>query len=296
MSKVRLALIGEKAAIASLFRQSAGNRRIAVSAVFSDGLSDKEATRYPRARVLPGSDVNSAAGRMVIEQSGAQWLVSVCNYEYLIRRSTLDLFSGRTINLHFGQLPHYAGRHGYQWAIRNGEIATAVTLHQMTFPFDSGQIAAVREVPIGPSDTGLVVYRRCLKEGISLLADFLEGISGGEVPSWLPQAAGRRAYLASDVGDGRIDWSKPVHEITNFVRAANFLPFDSPSYTAWSHCDAGVRRVIYEIRAVDVRGCNHAPGEFWEEGERLLARAGDGVAEITKFRVVPSHTGEPQNE
>jgi methionyl-tRNA formyltransferase len=67
----------------------------------------------------------TAACRQLANRPDA-WLISA-NSTLIIPPVVLDVFAGRSLNLHPGVLPEYAGLHTHQWAIRNGEREFGVT-------------------------------------------------------------------------------------------------------------------------------------------------------------------------
>src|SRR5258705_11054187 len=97
------------------------------------------------------------------------WLVSA-NSTIIIPREVLDLFEGRSLNLHPGLLPEYAGLHTHQWPIGNGEREFGVTVHRVEPQIDAGAIVGQVRFPISPEDTGLSLFSRCLTAGRELFS------------------------------------------------------------------------------------------------------------------------------
>ena len=133
------------------------------------------------------------------------------------------------INFHPGLLPDYAGLNVHQWAILNGETNTGATIHIMTPNLDSGAILAQSSVAIGTAETGLLLFMKLLRGGAALMAEVLQdvGISGLEAAK--PQGQSHRYfYRRKDRPSGRIDFSRPVEEVSRFIRALSYRPMDSP--------------------------------------------------------------------
>jgi methionyl-tRNA formyltransferase len=74
-----------------------------------------------------------------------------------------------SFNLHPGPLPDYAGLNAPSWAIYDGRISHAVTLHWMTPEVDAGPIAYSAELPIEPGDTGASLTANCVRHGLPLV-------------------------------------------------------------------------------------------------------------------------------
>ena len=209
--------------------------------VFSNSYTDRDVA------VSPGKDIHAKDVVARLQDVDKGWFVSVNNFDHIIPARVLRLFGGRALNLHLGILPEYAGRHAYQWAIRNGEEETGTAIHYMEEEFDIGDVVSVFTTPISAQDTGLSVFWRCLDGGVVLFERVVDDLVAGRDLSRIPQDRARRhAYKSADVGDGRIDWSMPAQAVCDFIRAANFLPFQSPSYTPWFTDALGERVDVFK--------------------------------------------------
>jgi methionyl-tRNA formyltransferase len=152
----------------------------------------------------------------------------------ILKSNVLNRLKNGALNVHNGKLPQYAGIHVHQWAIRNGEIETAVTIHKMTTDIDLGDIVAERSVMISPNDTGLSLFRKTVKEGLALMTDVVDQLlkTGGELVYNKQDISERHVYLHKDALDPLIEWPKPADTIRNFIRAGSYYPLQSPTYTA----------------------------------------------------------------
>ncbi len=182
---------------------------------------------------VPVVDVSRFAqetGRIAGKPGG--WLINV-NSTVIIPADVLKLFAGRSLNFHPGLLPEYAGLHTHQWAIRNGEREFGVTVHRMEERIDAGAIVGQQRFPIGPDDTGLSLFSRCLAAGAELFPRIIDQIVRGETLIDIPQdLTRRRLYRHRDALDARIDWNQGAEQIVDFIRAGNYEPFTSPTYVA----------------------------------------------------------------
>jgi len=187
----------------------------------------------------PGVTVNivaapDLAGRLADPSVGPRepepWLISV-NSTAIIRRAVLARFDGRAVNIHPGRLPDFAGLYAVQWAIRLGESATAATAHFMTETLDAGDVIYAAPVPIGPHDTGLSAWLRCLRAQTEVLKWLLTEITAGrELPRFSQDLSRRRCFKAGDaLGD---QFASHLHaiEAERWVRAGNYQPLSSPTY------------------------------------------------------------------
>ena len=150
--------------------------------------------------------------------------------------------------MHPGRLPDYAGLHTHQWAIRNGEAAFGVTVHEMRPSVDTGAVVGRRDFPLQGTETGLSLYLKCMEEGGSLLGEVIDRIVAGKALETHPQdMSRRRLYRHRDALDGRIDWAWTAPVIERFVRAAAYAPLASPTYTPTTHLPYGQVLTVDEV-------------------------------------------------
>ena len=136
------------------------------------------------------------------------------------------------LNLHPGKLPEYAGLHTHQWAIRNGETLFGVTLHHMEPGVDTGDIAYQTLFDIAETDTGLSLFLKCISEGTLLVQKAIQAIADNHEIPHIPQELSKRKLFTHKMAlDGQIEWNQNSKSILNFIRAANYEPFSSPTYS-----------------------------------------------------------------
>jgi methionyl-tRNA formyltransferase len=173
-------------------------------------------------------EINSSAALL---QLGALKIDLIVNFNstILFGEQLLKCPSIGAINFHPGLLPDYAGLNVHQWAILNGETNTGVTIHIMTPSLDEGSILAQSSVPIDTAETGLLLFMKLLRDGATLMAAVLRevGISGLEAAK--PQGRSHQYfYRRKDRPNGCIDFSRPVANVSRFIRALSYRPLDSP--------------------------------------------------------------------
>jgi methionyl-tRNA formyltransferase len=181
-----------------------------------------------------------------------------------------------SFNLHPGPLPQYAGLNAPSWAIYNGEVTHAVSLHRMERGIDTGAIAYEASVPIRPADTGLSLSVACARAGPPLVARLIETAASDPraIPARAQDPALRRYYGRHPPHDGRIPWSAPARRIADFVRAADYGPFPSP----WGRPRTRMDDVELAILKAETTGtsCKSPPGTVGPEDKGgVLVAAGD---------------------
>ena len=182
-------------------------------------------------QVFELSDLKTPQGAQRLKELETDWFFNI-NSTIIYDPDVLDVPREGALNMHPGLLPQYAGLHTHQWAIRNGEQGFGVTLHWMERLVDRGPIAFQKKFPLTPKDTGLSLFIKCLNAGADLVVQALGLIVRGQpLPKTTQDLSKRRLYLLRDAKDGRIDWEQPAGRILDFIRAADYGPFQCPTYT-----------------------------------------------------------------
>jgi methionyl-tRNA formyltransferase len=237
LSRIRVLLVAEEAAGMNAFRivERAGHALVGV--VTASVHEDRRGATVAQLADLAGVEVHDVAAARKAEF--ATW-VRANDIELLLNVHSLVILPLAVVaapaigsfNLHPGPLPNYAGLNTPSWAIYNGEAEHAVTVHWMDAGVDTGAIAYEVRVPIHEDDTGLTLSARCARQGLPLVEELFAAaaLDPAEIPR-RPQAGERRYFGREAPCGGRLDWTGPASRIVNFVRAADYLPFDSP----WGH-------------------------------------------------------------
>lgn len=129
-------------------------------------LSDNVRDRWPYADVRTSGDWSELV-------DGQYDLVVSVSYDRIIGRDLIHA-CGRILNCHLGPLPRYRGMRPINWALKNGEVAHGVTIHEIVEEVDAGPIVAQVEFPIWPEiDEVRDVWERATAYGKLLLTDTL---------------------------------------------------------------------------------------------------------------------------
>jgi methionyl-tRNA formyltransferase len=146
------------------------------------------------------------------EAPGSAPVVVVCGFGLFIPAGLLA--ERLWLNVHPSLLPRWRGAAPVERAILAGDDETGVTIHRTTAELDAGPIAAQRAFSIGPEDDAGAVYDRAAAVAVELLDEVLPQ------PAFTPQPAEGATYAEKiTAADRELDWSRPVEEIVNRVRA-----------------------------------------------------------------------------
>lgn len=138
-----------------------------------------------------------------------------------------------TFNLHASLLPQYRGAAPINWAVINGDTETGATTFFLTHEIDTGKIIRQKHLPIADTDDVGIVHDALMKMGANLVTETVDLLLAGKtdaVPQeeFYKEASELRSAPKIFKDTCRIDWSKPVKRIYDFVRGL------SPSPAAWT--------------------------------------------------------------
>ncbi len=116
------------------------------------------------------------------ELSQTQWdLFVVVAYGKIMPQRVIDLPKYGTINVHYSLLPKYRGATPAESAILNGDTTTGVTIQQMVYKLDAGNILSKKEIAIDPIDTTPILRDKLNTEALTLLPETVKKIIDGTI-------------------------------------------------------------------------------------------------------------------
>jgi methionyl-tRNA formyltransferase len=246
-------LVAEEAAGVQALRVAAGSSHELVAVMTSQGgqrghgAAVREAATRWGYQVWPAEWVKDPGFAARMRTEAVDVLLNVHSL-FVIHPEVLAAPFCGAYNMHPGPLPEYAGLNPVCWALYAGELRHAVTVHRMVPQIDAGPIAYQSWFPIEEQDSALTVSVKCTKAGVPLIAELLTALAEDQasIPE-VPQDLGRRHYYGKEVPNaGQLDWSWPARQVVNFVRACDYLPFESP----WGHPTARLeRRELFIVNA-----------------------------------------------
>lgn len=162
-----------------------------------------------------------------------------------------------TFNLHASLLPQYRGAAPINWAVINGETETGITTFFLKHEIDTGEIIDQVRVPIADTDNVGDVYERLMNLGGDLVVKTVDSILDGSVKTVPQDKLAEREVLrpAPKIFKEtcRIDWSKGVKQIYDFVRGL------SPYPAAWTGlCQGSTAPQVLKIYETDKIFAEHS--------------------------------------
>lgn len=130
-----------------------------------------------------------------------------------------------TFNLHASLLPDYRGAAPINYALINGETKTGVTTFFINEKIDEGNILLQAETEILSEDNAGTLHDKLMLIGAKLVVKTLDNLAENKVLE-KPQPKVENPKMAYKIfkEDTKIDWSKGVEIIYNFIRGMSPYP------------------------------------------------------------------------
>ena len=152
-------------------------------------------------------------------------LIVVAAFGQIIPKEILEMPPLGCVNVHASLLPKYRGAAPIQWALLDGEEETGITLMRMDEGLDTGDILAVRTVPVTGEDTGGSLFDKMASAGAKLLLENLEALKTQSLtPQPQPEESPTAYARMIKKEDGRIDWTREAAWIERQIRAMSPWP------------------------------------------------------------------------
>jgi|SaaInlStandDraft_1057018.scaffolds.fasta_scaffold94460_2 formyltetrahydrofolate hydrolase len=92
----------------------------------------------------------------------------------IIKKHIIDSINCSIVNLHFGITPHYRGVHGAYWALVNNDFLNCgVTLHNLDYGIDTGNIIFQKSIVISKYDNFITYPLIQLDSGLKIIFDYV---------------------------------------------------------------------------------------------------------------------------
>lgn len=190
-------------------------------------------------------------------------LIVVAAYGHILTRRVLETPRLGCINIHASLLPKYRGPAPINWAIINGDAESGVTIMNVVYEVDAGDILLARSTKIGPNETARELHDRLSELGGEALTEALDGLRAGRLRASPQDHSAATTAPMLRKADGEIDWARPARALHDFVRG--MVPWPG-AFTRW-----GERTLkIHETRTTGT-----APGT---EPGIVVATDRDGIA------------------
>ncbi|MGE0564388.1 MAG: methionyl-tRNA formyltransferase [Pseudolabrys sp.] len=197
----------------------------------------------------------------------------VVAYGLILPKSVLDSPALGCFNIHASLLPRWRGAAPINRAIMAGDTETGVSIMKMDEGLDTGAVAMVDRVPIGPDMTAGELHDDLAKLGADVIVRALAALERGTL-TFTPQPADGVTYAAKiDKAETRIGWAKPWREVHNHIRGL------SPFPGAWFELADATR--VKVLRTTRGEGSG-APGAVLDD--KLTIACADGAVRLVQVQ------------
>ena len=189
-------------------------------------LEDNEVKRTALSLGLPVREIGSFKDEEAasLGELKPDLLVAV-SFGLIIPRWFLDLPATGAINVHPSLLPKYRGPAPMQWAIRNGEEGTGITVIRMNERMDAGDILYQEKATLAPEEDAATLSSRLASRVSEILPRVVADVKVKGIGYGTPQDDREASYTPMITKEmGRIDWSLSATEIIRQVRALVLWP------------------------------------------------------------------------
>ena len=209
----------------------------------------------------------------------------VCMMAYVllfVPEAVRDAPTYGTFQYHPSLCPQHRGPSSINWPIAMGKKHTGLTIFWPDDGLDEGPIMLQKTCPIGPDETlGDIYFNKLFPMGVDAMIEGLDMVKAGIIIKH-DQRLDDGTYEGWFNKDAAaIDWSKPVEETFNTIRAAN------PAPGAWTTLN-GEEVKIYDSARIDGDG---TPGEVIDVSDDGVVVQGNGGRIVLK-RVRPAASGK----
>jgi methionyl-tRNA formyltransferase len=199
----------------------------------------------------------------------------VVAYGLILPKPILDAPRLGCLNLHGSLLPRWRGAAPIQRAVLAGDARTGAMVMQMDEGLDTGPIALVDEMAIGPDMTSGELHDKMMLVGADLMGRALAALERGSL-NFTPQNEEGVTYASKiDKAEARIDWSKPAQEVHNLIRGM------SPFPGAWFELELGGQVTRVKVLRSTLGQGSGVPGTILPD---LTIACGDGAVRLVSLQ------------
>jgi methionyl-tRNA formyltransferase len=198
-------------------------------------------------------------------------VVVVVAYGLILPKPILDAPRLGCLNLHGSLLPRWRGAAPIQRAVLAGDARTGVMVMRMDEGLDTGPVALIDEMPIGPDMTTGELHDKMMLVGADLMGRALAALERGSL-TFTPQTEAGATYASKiDKAETRIDWSKPATAVHNLIRGM------SPFPGAWFELELGGQLTRVKAIRSTLGAGSGAPGTILPD---LTIACGEGAVQL----------------
>jgi len=195
----------------------------------------------------------------------------VVAYGKLLPKAVLEAPMLGCLNLHGSLLPRWRGAAPIQRAVMAGDAETGVMVMRMEEGLDTGPVAMMEKLALGPDITSGEVHDRMMMLGADLMTRALAALSRGGLNFTEQSGAGVTYAHKIEKAEARIDWSRSATEIHNQIRGLS--PFPGAYFEAdWGQTLTRVK--VLQAQLVGATGSTELSGTVLDDQLTIATGAG----------------------
>lgn len=200
----------------------------------------------------------------------------VVAYGLLLPKPVLDAPRLGCLNGHASLLPRWRGAAPIQRAIMAGDSETGMMVMRMEEGLDTGPVAMVEKLVIGPDITAGDLHDRLMDVGAALIVEALARLESNALTFTTQAMSGVTYARKIDKSETRVDWTRPAAEVHNHIRGL------SPFPGAWSETEIGGRMERLKLlRSTLSEGAGESGGIL---DDRLTVACGAGAIRLVEVQ------------
>lgn len=204
-------------------------------------------------------------------------IIVVAAYGKILPDYVIDYPKYGCINIHASLLPKYRGAAPIQHSILNGDEKTGISIMQMDYGLDTGDIILTVQTNINEYETSGELFDRLALIGGEAVLKALDIIESGNVVR-VPQSDDFTYASMINKQMGKIDWTKTADEVSRLICAMNPWPL---AYTEYK----GETMKLIEARKTGEKyggECGEVIG--FQKGKGLLVNCADTAIAVTRVQ------------
>ncbi|MET2829631.1 methionyl-tRNA formyltransferase [Mesorhizobium shangrilense] len=200
----------------------------------------------------------------------------VVAYGLLLPKPVLDAPRLGCLNGHASLLPRWRGAAPIHRAIMAGDSETGMMVMRMEEGLDTGPVAMVEKLVIGPDITAGDLHDRLMDVGAALIVEALARLERNALTFTTQAMSGVTYARKIDKSETRVDWTRPAAEVHNHIRGL------SPFPGAWSETEIGGRMERLKLlRSTLSQGAGESGGIL---DDRLTVACGAGAIRLVEVQ------------
>jgi methionyl-tRNA formyltransferase len=206
----------------------------------------------------------------------------VVAYGLLLPKPVLDAPRLGCLNGHASLLPRWRGAAPIQRAIMAGDSETGMMVMRMEEGLDTGPVAMVEKLVIGPDITAGDLHDRLMDIGAALIVEALARLESNALTFTTQAMSGVTYARKIDKSETRVDWTRPAAEVHNHIRGL------SPFPGAWSETEIGGRMERLKLLRSTLSQGLSLSEDLGESGgildDRLTVACGTGAVRLVEVQ------------